>query len=82
MLKRAIFAVVERELGEGEETMAVVMERQISHFGDAHGLEGLLKHLDDSPWCEVFKVLWNGLSEANPREPFALLRTSKTSWLA
>lgn len=57
MLQRVIFAVDERELAEGEEALAVVVELQLSYFGNEDGLEGLLKHLEDNPWREVFKVL-------------------------
>ena len=72
MLKRVIFAVDVRELAPGEEALAVIVERQLSYFSSEGGLQGLLKHLDDSPWREVFKVLANSFSEDNPREQFAL----------
>lgn len=74
ILRRVIFAVDERELVEGEVALAVVLERQISYFGDEGGLEGLFAHLGDSPWCEIFRVLCNGFNETNPRTPFALWR--------
>ena len=49
VFKRVIFAVDEEELADGEEPLAVVLERQISYFADEDGLNGLLKHLGDSP---------------------------------
>jgi hypothetical protein len=61
VLKRVIFAVGEEELAQGEERLSIVLERQISYFADEDGLNGLLKHLGDSPWCEVFKVIRDGL---------------------
>lgn len=72
MIKRVIFAVDEEELAEGEEPLSVVLERQISYFADEDGLSGLLKHLGDSPWCEVLKVIRDGFNETNRRKPFSL----------
>jgi serine/threonine protein kinase len=72
VLKRVILAVDEEELAEGEEPLSVVLERQISYFADEDGLNGLLKHLGDSPWCEVLKVIRDGFNETNPRKPFSL----------
>jgi serine/threonine protein kinase len=65
VLKRVIFAV-------GEEALSVVLERQISYFADEDGLNGLLKHLGDSPWCEVFQVIRDDFNKANSRKPFYL----------
>ena len=72
MLTRVIFAVDEEELAEGEETLSVVLERQISYFADEDGLNGLLKHLEGSPWCDVFKVIRDGFNKTDPRKPFSL----------
>lgn len=72
VLKKVIFAVHRDELAEGEEPLSLVLERQISYFADEDGLSALLKHLGDSPWCEVLKVLRDGFNETNPRKPFAL----------
>ena len=72
MLGRVIFAVDEEELAEGEELLAVVLERQISYFADEDGLNRLLNHLGDSPWCEVLKVIRDGFNETNPRKPFLM----------
>jgi serine/threonine protein kinase len=72
VLKRVIFAVAEGKLAEGEELLLVVLERQISYFADKDGLNALIAHLGDSPWCEVFKVLGEGFNKANPRKPFYL----------
>lgn len=74
VLQRVIFAVAEEELANGEEPLSVVLERQISYFADEDGLNGLLKHLGDSPWCEVLKVIRDGFNKANPRKPFSLWR--------
>ena len=49
MTKEVIFAVKDEDLGEDEEPLAVILERQISYFADEEGLNGLLKHLSDSP---------------------------------
>ncbi|KAJ0106876.1 hypothetical protein J7T55_014952 [Diaporthe amygdali] len=70
--KRVIFAVGEHELGEGEDILAHVLERQISYFADKEGLAGLLRHLGDSPWVEIFGVLRDGFNADNPRKPFSL----------
>ncbi len=72
VLKRVIFAVAEEELGEGEELLSVVLERQISYFADKDALNALIAHLGDSPWCEVFKILGEGFNKTNPRKPFYL----------
>ncbi len=72
VLKRVIFAVSQDELAEGVEPLSVVLERQISYFVDEDGLGGPLKHLGDSPWCEVLEVLRDGFNETNPRKPFSL----------
>lgn len=70
--QRVIFAVGENELGDGEDVLAHVLERQISYFADKEGLAGLLKYLGDSPWVEVFGVLRDGFNADNPRKLFSL----------
>lgn len=70
--KKVIFADGEHELGDGEDVLAHVLERHISYFADKEGLAGLLKHLGDSPWVEVFGVLRDGFNADNPRKPFSL----------
>lgn len=72
MTKQVIFAIEGEDLGEGEEPLAVVLERQISYFADEEGLNGLLMHLGDSPWCQVFKTLRDGFNITNPRKPNTL----------
>ncbi len=62
----------EEELTNGEEPLSIVLERQTSYFADEDGLNGLLKHLGDSPWCEVLKVIQDGFNKTNPRKPFSL----------
>ena len=46
----------------------------MSYFADPDGLDALLKHLGDSPWCEIFRVTRDGFSKSNPRKPFSLWR--------
>jgi hypothetical protein len=72
MTKQVIFAVGEEDIGEGEEPLAVILERQISYFADEGGLDGILKHLGDSPWRRVLEVLRDGFNQANPRKPVSL----------
>lgn len=72
MHKRVIFAVGEDELGEGEDVLAHVLERQISYFADHKGLAGLLKYLGDSPWVQVFDVIRDSFNKDNPRRPMSL----------
>ena len=67
-----IFAVGDDELKEGEEKLAVVLERQLSYFSDLESLGGLLQHLGDSPWAQIFTVIAEGFSKEHPRAPFAL----------
>ena len=67
--KRVIFAVDKDELEEGVEVLAIVLERQVSYFSDDDGFNGLMKHLGDSPWCEIFRVTHDGFSETQPRRP-------------
>ena len=59
-------------LPEGEVALAHVLDRQISYFADLEGFKGLLKHLGDSPWCQVLEVLLNDFSKEHPHEPFDL----------
>lgn len=72
VLKRVIFAVDEEELAKGEEPLSIVLERQISYFAGEDEFSGLLKHLGDSPWCEVLRVVRDGFNKTNPRKPFSL----------
>lgn len=52
--------------------MAHVLERQMSYFADPESLKGLLRHLGDSPWCQVLETLRDGFTKEHPREPFRL----------
>lgn len=70
--KRVIFAVADEELAEGEEKLAHILERQLSYFADADGLNSFYEHLGKSPWPQVFEVLWKDFNESNPRTPFRL----------
>ncbi|KAF2815025.1 kinase-like protein [Mytilinidion resinicola] len=71
LTKRVIFAVGDDELNEGEDKLAIVLERQISYFCDPEGFGGLLKHLGESPWVQIFTVIAEGFNEENSRLPFA-----------
>ncbi|MCJ1280773.1 hypothetical protein MMC26_000090 [Xylographa opegraphella] len=72
VLKHVIFHVDEEALPDGEVALAHVLERQISYFADRESLDGLLRHLGDSPWCQVLETLRDGFNKENPREPFVL----------
>lgn len=75
MTRRVIFAVGDEEVREGEEKLAIVLQRQVSYFADSQGLDGLLRHLGgDSPWREVFEAVCEELGEDNPRKPVSLWR--------
>ncbi len=52
--------------------MAIVLERQLSYFSDVENLCGLLQHLGDSTWVQVFTVIAEGFNKEYPRAPFAL----------
>lgn len=60
--KRVIFAVADEELKEGEDKLAIVLERQLSYFSDLESLGGLLQHLGDSPWTQIFTVIAEGFN--------------------
>ncbi|KAL8978782.1 MAG: hypothetical protein Q9177_006310 [Variospora cf. flavescens] len=71
VLKHVILYVDEEALPEDELALAHVLERQISYFADWESLHGLLRHLGDSPWCQVLEILRGSFNKENPREPFA-----------
>ena len=71
ILKHVILYIDEKALPEGELALAHILERQISYLVDPEGFDGLLRHLGDSPWCQVFETLLSGFNKENPREPFA-----------
>ena len=52
--------------------LTVVLKCQISYFADEDGLNGLLKHLDDSPWCDVLRVLQGDFDKTKLRKRFSL----------
>ena len=70
--KQLLFCVHEEDLADGEVPLAHVLERQISYFADEDGLNALFKHLGQSRWCEIIKVIADGFGEANPRKPYYL----------
>ena len=70
VFKRVIFAVGDNELAQGDELLAVVLERQISYFADEDGLKVLIDYLGDNPWCHLFEVIRDGFNKTNPRKPF------------
>ena len=72
LMKRVVLAVAEEELKEGEDKLAIVLERQLSYFSDLESLEGMLEYLGDSPWTQIFIVIAEGFNKDFPREPFKL----------
>ncbi|KUI66996.1 Cyclin-dependent kinase 6 [Cytospora mali] len=72
VLKRVILYVGEEEIGEGEEVLAHVIERQISFFADKEGIMAFLKYLGDSPWVQIFSVIKDGFNAENRRKPLYL----------
>lgn len=72
MTKSVVFAVGDEELEEGEEKLAIVLERQLSYFSDLESLGGLLQYLGDSPWVQIFTGIAEGFDKEHPRAPFAL----------
>ena len=70
VLKHVILYVDEQTLPEGEVALAHVLERQISYFADLEGLDGLLRHLGESPWCQVLEALRDGFNQDHSHEPF------------
>nr|POE75149.1 cyclin-dependent kinase 6 [Quercus suber]POE94772.1 cyclin-dependent kinase 6 [Quercus suber] len=63
---------------DGEEKLAIVLERQMSYFADEDGLNGLLRSLGvESPWHEIFQVIKSGFGENQPRKPFSLWESEK-----
>ncbi|KAF2133279.1 kinase-like protein [Dothidotthia symphoricarpi CBS 119687] len=72
LTRRVILAVGDEELQDGEDKLAIVLERQLSYFSDIDSLYGLLQHLGDSPWVQIFTVIAEGFNAEFPRAPFAL----------
>ncbi|EFQ98890.1 serine/threonine protein kinase [Nannizzia gypsea CBS 118893] len=73
VFKHVILAVDPKTLPEGVEAQAIILQRQLSYFGNDESVAAFLKHIgDENPWGAVFNVLWNGWDETTPREPFAL----------
>jgi serine/threonine protein kinase len=74
--KRVIFGVLKEELGEDEEILSIVLERQLSYFGDPEAYNGFLQHLHKgnpkNPWIEVFQIVRSSFNADYRREPFCL----------
>lgn len=71
--KRVLLYVDEQELGEGEEVLAHVLERQISYFANEESLASFMKYLGDSnPWVNIFAVVRDGFNAENPRRSLTL----------
>lgn len=74
--KALIFHVDEAELSEDDNLLAIVLERQLSSFGDTDAFNGFLDYLrwgkPENPWIEIFQVCRSGFSAENPRQPFHL----------
>lgn len=78
LTRKVILAVDESALADGEDKLAVVLERQISYFADEDGFSGLMHYIGrDSPWCEIFEVIKAGFGADQPRKPFALWHGEK-----
>lgn len=76
LTKRVIFGVLKEELGEDAEVLSIVLERQLSYFGDLASFNGFLQYLrngnPESPWIEIFQVVRSSFNAEYPREPFSL----------
>lgn len=72
VLKRVVFAIDEDKIQRGEDVSTEFLERQISYFADEDGPNALLKHPDDSLWCQILKNFRDGFNEGNPRQPVSL----------
>jgi hypothetical protein len=73
LTQRVIFAVDDAELAEGEDKLAIVLERQISYFADELGFMAFLDYIgSESPWHEIFLVIKSGFGKNQPRRPFVL----------
>lgn len=76
MAKRVIFAVSKEELGKDEEVLSIVLERQISYFGDIESFNGFLRYLyngnPQNPWIEIFLAARSSFNAEYPRELFSL----------
>ncbi len=76
LTKRCIFGVLKEELGEDEELLSIVLERQLSYFGDPEAFNGFLQYLHngnpENPWIEIFQAARSSFNAEYPREPFSL----------
>jgi serine/threonine protein kinase len=62
--------VSDEELNEEEEKLAIVIERQVSYFGDVEGMTGLLEHLKDNPWVGLYTMILEAFGKENrPMQP-------------
>jgi serine/threonine protein kinase len=64
------------ELGEDKELLSIVLERQLSYFGDLEAFNGFLQYLHNgnpkNPWIEIFRAVRPSFNAEYPREPFSL----------
>ncbi|KKY22822.1 putative calcium calmodulin dependent protein kinase [Phaeomoniella chlamydospora] len=76
LTQRVIFGVLKEELGKDEELLSIVLERQLSYFGDLEAFNGFLQYLHygnpENPWIEIFQVVRSSFNAEYPREPFSL----------
>ncbi|SMY28943.1 unnamed protein product [Zymoseptoria tritici ST99CH_1A5] len=73
MTQRLVLAVDESELLEGEDKLAIVLERQSSYFADESGFKAFMQYIGaESAWHEIFRVINSGFGKDQPRKPFAL----------
>ena len=70
------------ERGEDAELLAIVLEHQLSYFGDLESIIGFLEYLHkgkrETAWIEVFQMLVSGLNAESRREPFSLGQLKKS----
>lgn len=61
-----------KHISLGVYQILIRLQRQVSYFGDAEGVEGLLKHLgDDEVNKETISSLWEGRNDEKiPYKPF------------
>ena len=63
---------MEKHEKAGVYPVLVRLQRQVSYFGGADGLDGLVKFVgDDDMSCKVLRMMWEDRNDANiPYKPF------------
>lgn len=74
--------MLKEELDKDEEVLSIVLERQLSYFGDPEAFNGILQYLYDgnpeNPWIEIFQAAQSSFNAEYPREPFSLWQDEST----